>query len=217
MTVPVGTVVGSSVAEAGNDVGAQDELLLEPEPAPPPAATPVAVDEADEADALEVMFGIVMLPDMLDDMLDDAPEADWDDEAVADDCDAAPPESTLDVAEATWPDKLVAKDGMAEAAEKTPVVTGPARELAAGAAYESEAAAAMATTLNKVNFMAAYSRPSLSEGRAGSGKERRFAWAGGEELHPERAHHTRVQVGGDQHASMTLKKHGGLGFFVERG
>lgn len=112
-------------------------------------------------DMLPEAVGIMLddMPDMLeaiDDMLDDAPETDGDEEAVADDCDAAPPESTLDVAEATWPDKLVAKDGMAEAAEKTPVVTGPARELAAGAAYESEAAAAMATTLNKVNLMAAY-------------------------------------------------------------
>ena len=148
MTVPVETVVGSSVAEAGNDVGAQDELLLEPEPTPP--ATPVAVDAADEADALEVMFGMVMLPEAIGIMLDglkaepdrleaidcmlDAPEADGDGAAVADDPDAVLPESTLDVAEATWPERLVAKDGMAETAEKTPVVTGAARELAAGAA-----------------------------------------------------------------------------------
>lgn len=113
MTVPVGTVVGSSIADAGNDVGAQDELLLDP--APP--ATPVAVDAADEADALEVMFGMVMLPEAIGIMLEglkaepdrleaidcmlDAPEADADGAAVADDPDAVLPESTVDVAEAT--------------------------------------------------------------------------------------------------------------------
>lgn len=174
MTVPVGTVVGSCVAEAGTVVGAQDELLLDPAPPPPPppAATPVAVEAADEADALEVIFGIVILPEAIGIMLDglnaepdileaidcmlDAPEADADGAAVADDADAVLlPDSRLAVAEATWPERSVAKDGMAETAEKTPVVTGAARELAAGAAYESGAAAAMATTLSKVNFMVA--------------------------------------------------------------
>lgn len=81
----------------------------------------------------------------------------------------------------------MAKDGMAETAEKTPVVTGPARELAAGAAYESEAAAAMATTLSKVNFIAAQGRELWVENR-------QMTSSAGAKNSPERAHHMHMDL-----------------------
>lgn len=137
------------MAEAGSAVGAQDELLFEPEPpAAPPPTTPVAVDEALalEATALETLVADM---DMLLEADEAKPEADEamldaedttmleaDDamlealETGASDEDGVP----LAVAEATWPERSVAKEGSADAAEKTPVVTGPRSELAAGAA-----------------------------------------------------------------------------------